>query len=86
MVWLIVVSWLICGVLAYGLEKNYWRQFFQKLTYVGYDWGSEKFCLAVVIFGPLGLPLSIGWILSGGYKLGFCWRMPKELCDPRHPI
>jgi len=85
MIWFIA-GWLICGVLLYGLEKNRWRQFFQKLNYIGYDSTYEGLCIASIIFGPIGLFMNIIiTILIGDYKLGFCWRMPKELCEPRHP-
>ena len=82
---LIAMSWIISGVLAYGLVKNYWRQFFKTLTHIGYRSSSEEICVISGIMGPIGLLLGFVMTLLDGYKLGFCWRMLKELCEPRHP-
>jgi len=81
--WLWIVGWIICGILAYGMTKDNWRQFFETLTYVGYDSRHENFCILSVIMGPVGLLVMIFIVLSEGYKFGLCYHMPKELCVPR---
>src|SRR3989344_2918345 len=83
--WL-VLSWMICGVLAYGLYKNYWKQFHQKTLCVGYNaLATEAMCFWSWVLGPIGLVGAVLWILTDGYEFGFCFKMPKELCKPRRP-
>jgi len=85
LVWL-VLGWMICGILTYGLQKNYWRQFFQKSSRVGYRLNLEGHCIYMSVLGPIGL-ITVVVILvvlsDGDHRFGFCFRMPKELCEPR---
>ena len=88
MIWLIVVAWVICGVLAYGILKNGIRQSYSKLEveYMRYTIKDEIFIRFIsLVEGPIGLITVITVLRINGYKLGLCFRMPKELCKSRRP-
>ena len=85
MTWLIAAGWMICGILAYVLFKNYWKQFHQRFPCAGHTSGVEAICIWSWVLGPIGLVGAVLWILTDGYEFGFCFKMPKELCKPRRP-
>ena len=80
MIWLIVVGWIICGVLAYGVAKNNLRQHHSKLEYTRYDIVGEFVVRLVSVMGPIGLISIILETWIEGSELGLYYRMPKELC------
>lgn len=87
MVWLwVAVGWVVCGVLAYGLLKNYYKACYQfRWWSQSYDKSSESLCRMVVVFGLAGLIVAIIHIVTDkqGSYFGLCFRMPRELCEPR---
>ena len=76
---LIVGGWIVCGVLAYGLEKGYWKKFYKTLNYVGYDRSCEYWCILIGLLGLIGLTSIVLSFLFERKKLRFCWRMPEQL-------
>ena len=91
MLWVIVVGWIVCGVLAYGLTKGTslnlqercQKEFPDRGNTGKYSSEEEGACLWFGSMGPLGLMLILGEYLSqpkltGPLKL--CYRMPKEYC------
>ena len=82
---LIVAGWVICGVLAYGILKNNLRQH-TKLPHTRHHDTEDEFVVYLIsAMGLIGLIAIILGTWIGGSELGLCYRMPKELCEPRHP-
>ncbi len=71
--------YVLCGILAYGLNKGRLRNFYSNLTYCGYDQADECLCNLIAIFGPLGLIVAIVLSLLED-RFGFCFIMPQKLC------
>lgn len=75
-VWVLISTWLLCGLWGYGLSKAVSRDIldtFQKMP--RYDWPSEFNLWLGIPLGPIAL---FAWISR--IKTGVCFRMPKELC------
>ena len=85
-IWLIVgvVGWIICGILAYGVMKNALIQLDLRLSRECYSL-DEIFICCLSVMGPICLLSVILETWIGMRKLGLCFRLPKELCEPRHP-
>lgn len=70
--WLTVLAivWVLCGVLAYGLNLAYFQRRFELLA-------EERHSIDVInsvltgIMGPIGL---LSTLLVCGFKYGFMWR------------
>lgn len=84
----IIVGWIFCGILAYGLVKNYERDFYSRMINVNYllefryDSMDEFFCILSGFFGPIGLFVGLITALTNK-SLELCFIMPKELCRPK---
>lgn len=79
-----VIVWVVCGLLGYGLMKNFWQEFYLKTdTKKHYRLDDEGICIMAFLAGPAGLVFTLviallaKWI--GKYKFGFCYHIPKEL-------
>jgi len=92
---LFLSGWGICGIINYGILKNYWRQFYRINTYFKYGFGDEIFCISAGVLGYAGFLGALFFVLVEGDGFGFCYLMPKELClatpdlakrdEPRRP-
>ena len=82
MIWLIagVAVWVIYGVLVYGMLKDCFRQGLEQ-EYFEYGWGHEFACCYFGLVPPIGLCFLLAALFSGE-KIGLCFRIPKELCEP----
>lgn len=85
---LIVIGWIICGILAYGIAKNCDRQHYSKMNHLfafpyGYHGGDEFLCITTGLCGLLGLFSAIIETLIYGYNFGLCFKMPEYLCESR---
>lgn len=85
LVWIAVAVWVVCGFLAYGIEKAAMRNFYIRSTYKGYDARGEAVCWYFVLTGLIGLLAALLICCVFERKFGFCLHMPKELCKPRRP-
>lgn len=79
----LAVVWLVCGVLAYGVAKNHYRQVLINLGSKYSNVVENRFRKLI-----LGGPFTLGWTLiiyiqfySPEFHLGTTFRMPKELCE-----
>lgn len=77
----LVLSWILCGPLLYGLLKAHYRD---KCILIKrkYSWKQELVCWAVAPLNLIGLVIVTEVLGSGGRIAGsktFCFRMPKEL-------
>ena len=76
----IMVFWLICGILTYGIYKNTFKEYYAKHYYIGYVKENEFLSWVYAFCGPLGLIKVIVFLIdTGEAKIGFCFRMPSEL-------
>jgi len=74
---LLGIGWAGSGLLAYGLEKNYWlRKEEECWPNLGYD--EEWICIFGCLLGPAGLMCA--WLLhrNQGWKLALRYRIPKQ--------
>ncbi|MBI5421436.1 MAG: hypothetical protein HZA35_03980 [Parcubacteria group bacterium] len=82
-----LVGYIVCGILAYGIQKNNWRQFFVTLEFVGYDITAELMCITCGLLGYYGFIIILGTVLMDRFmfdiklKPGLCYKMPKELLN-----
>lgn len=68
---------VVCGFLAYGIEKGDWMVFYAGMTYYGYNTGTERLCVLSAILGPIGLLVAVS--LLEYKKITWCLKMPSEL-------
>ena len=89
MSWLLMM-WVACGFLAYGLNKGRWRNYYQNRRFVGHSFvTSEILCLVNMLLGWYGLLATLlvnvfftfVKIHPEDNPWGFCLKMPKELCS-----
>lgn len=95
MLWLVLgILYIVCGILAYGMQKATWREFYKehyrdlkyfgaKSTSVFYGKKEEAVCLFGAILGWTGLIVVLLILFEDRKKPGLCFRMPKELCERR---
>lgn len=85
---LTAIVWIICGVLAYGLEKNWCLQLELRLIKLfGFSVPYSKrdvidreiHCIFTGLLGPVGLACSLLSNLLSRRKIGLTYRMPKKL-------
>ena len=80
--WL-VLGWVICGVFAYGIAKASMRNFYMQSSCAGYNEISDFLCWTLAFTGPMGLVATLIICSCREDEIGLCYRMPKELCEPR---
>jgi len=88
---LLMVIWIICGILAYGLLKNCIKEYLKKFNFLSYDVdlrGFEKALWFYSFLGPFGLFIALCALMDThgicGYSNSWlCYCMPKELYEPR---
>ena len=83
--------WALCGFLAYGLGKAFFRYLVRLNLDEGrtakYGYEEKEMVLALALYGPLGLATilycnaSLTICKRHPRVWGFCLRMPKELCE-----
>ena len=73
---ILAIVWIVCGVLAYGLQKNWCYQ--HKLQV--YTPSDEMLCRYVFVLGPLGLFIAIMANIIFDRDIGLIFCMPKERC------
>lgn len=71
---ILAIVWIVCGVLAYGLQKN-WSYQHKLQVYTSLD---EMLCWCVFVLGPLGLFIAIMANVIFGCDVRLIFRMPKE--------
>lgn len=78
---LVVVGWVVCGVLAYGLCKGDWRHFYaeKENKYVGHSAGIELLCWVAGVLSLMGLISGILLRIIMKSGLDLCYKMPEEL-------
>lgn len=85
---LAVLGWIVCGVLAYGLEKDWSRRFELRMKFlfkqhdVPYFYNGKSIeigCVVVGLMGPVGLLLNVLTRLIVSQEVYLTYRMPKEL-------
>jgi hypothetical protein len=67
---ILVVVWVVCGVLAYGITKGAFLRICDSSSHEPFYW----FCAFV---GPIGLIGAVIGTLALKYKLFFRYRAPK---------
>lgn len=86
---LVVAGWLACGVLVYGVEKDWYRRsvlddrFLFPNTKRGYNWKMEMGCLTISLLGPVALFASWLGHSANNDKMALTFRMPEKLCARR---
>ena len=76
---LILIGWIVCGFLAYGLIKEHKKHFYRPLEYIGYNKVDEVICWVCGIAGCLGLIFALFDCLMEQRTLILCLKMPEEL-------
>ena len=89
---LAVVGWIVCGALAYGVEKDWYRKFeletklilkHYNIPYIYRGRSVETGCVMVGLLGPIGLCIASVMALMMDRKIQLTYRMPKELFAER---
>ncbi len=80
----LAVAWIVCGVLAYGLEKDWGRQVLLNTQVDGvpiakHGLRNEFHCIFTGCLGPLAVVLILIANPFFGYTIGLTYRMPKKL-------
>ena len=78
---LFCIGYVVCGILAYGVAKNNWRQFYCTLKWVGYDKATEALSIVFGLLGFAGLITATILTIFEKRKLGLCYKMPTELLN-----
>ena len=79
---IVTAAWIVCGILAYGLRKNFWKLLLAERQCPAYNREMERLCVSIGINGALGL---IGAFIDhrkAKYPIGLCFKMPQQLCAP----
>lgn len=79
----VVIAYLICGILAYGLTKNIARHNVYESGFK-YDKPMEVLCWLMFLYGPVGLWRARKMAKAGNIKMRLCFFMPPELCETEH--
>ncbi len=66
----VLLVWLICGILAYGLTFAYFQRQYPTLAETEYE-SDFRFALSAGMAGPIGLGVCL---LSGDWRHGFKWK------------
>ena len=92
-----IAVWLICGLLAYGLLKDFLRRLIQKSLNKGvqdchYDGNCESLVILLPLFGIFSLISVLIFLISVRSQSDecipsrfpyLCFKMPKHLCKNR---
>lgn len=75
MIWVVVVIWVLCSVLAYGSFKRGIRDL---IAVDGHKYGykDELLITAISVGGPIILLVMV-------IEDGLCFKMPERLCEKR---
>lgn len=76
---IVTAVWIVCGILAYGLKKHFWKLFLAERQYPGYEQKLEKQCVDYGMSGIIGLYSAFIQNRKEKYPLGLCFKMPEEL-------
>ena len=77
---IVTAAWIVCGILAYGLRKNFWKLLLAERQCPAYNRDMEGLCVGI---GMNGMPGLIGAFIDyrkEKYRMGLCFKMPRELC------
>ena len=76
---ILLLAWIVCGILAYGITKNDFKCFHEKYK-IPYDWKSEKICWFFAMLGMVGLMSTFFLnIVMDNNKIGRCYKIPEHL-------
>lgn len=78
-----IVVWIVAGIVAYGLCKEYWRNFYQRTERCKHDRFGEAICIIFGLLGPLGLLFVFSFLKEEIPKFRLCFRIPEELRKKR---
>ena len=68
---LIIIIWIVCGILGYGITLAYFQRKYPMTAQEAYE-ADCGFSAAIAITGPLGLIVALA--SSGWVRHGFQWR------------
>lgn len=77
--WWLVLGWVACGFIAYGLTKGDLKRFYRTVRYVGYGFNDELISWLYFLIGPMGIVGALFICCLDRQKPSWCLKMPEDL-------